>query len=134
MDDNLEADSIANEAYNAGYILCYTQSKGSFNFSFSKRTGIEIQPSFSIRHKRGSLKQFQSIQKFFNCGSVRFLERENSFKYEVKNLTDITEKIIPFFQENELYLYGRKKLDFKIFADICKDMKQNLHLNYEKNY
>ena len=62
----------------------------------------------------------KDIAKFFNCGSV-YLNRE-SYVYRVVSLSNIIEKIIPFFQNNPIH--GVKYQDFQDFVRVAELMKE----------
>jgi intein-encoded DNA endonuclease-like protein len=111
------------------YITGFVDGEGSFLVSFSKRskmnTGIEVRPAFTVsQHKRNKDILF-SIQKHFGCGTVRFNTRDETWKYEVRSLSDLTEKIIPHF--NQFPLQTSKRLDFERFKEICQLMIGKRH-------
>lgn len=113
------------------WIREFTDGEGCFAVSFNKRekltTKVEARPSFSISQKSHSLKALENVKNFFNCGAICYSARDDCYKYEVRNLTEIVKKIIPHFEKYPLET--AKNLDFKIFATICKDMNQGKHLN-----
>ena len=116
-----------------GWIAGFTDGEGCFSVSFTKRAksnvGVEVRPSFSIGQKASSEESLRKIKDYFNCGGIRYSKKDGLFKYEVRNLTDIVDKIIPFFEKHPLET--NKKNDFKTFAEVCKSMKQGHHLNTE---
>ena len=116
---------------NPSWITGFADGEGCFSVSFSKRekfsTGIEARPSFSIGQKSSSLEALKNVANFFDCGSIRYSKRDGCYKYEVRSLDDITKKILPHFEKYPLKT--QKKNDFESFSKICKDIKQNKHLN-----
>ena len=86
---------------------------------------LEVRPSFSISQNKSSLECLEQIHEFFNCGGIRFSKRDQTYKYEVRNLSHLDEKIIPHFRKYRLYT--QKQQDFEKFGKICKLMKNNLH-------
>lgn len=114
-----------------GWIAGFTDGEGCFSVSFTQReksnVGVEVRPSFAIGQKAASRESLEKIQKYFDCGGIRYSKKDGLFKYEVRNLTDLVDKIIPFFEKYQLET--TKKNDFKNFAEVCKSMKQGHHLN-----
>jgi len=115
----------------ASYITGFTDGEGTFSISFSlrskMRTGIEVRPSFSISQHKRSLKILQEIHKYFGVGAIRFSARDQNYKYEVRSIKDIIQKIIPHFTKYPLKTC--KQNDFMAFSDICKLVYQNKHNN-----
>lgn len=117
----------------ASYITGFTDGEGSFLVSFNRRaklkTKIEVRPSFSISQPKRNLKILQTIRNFFGVGAIRFSKRDQNYKYEVRSIKDLVRVIIPHFKNYPLQT--SKKKDFEIFADICKKVYANQHLNRE---
>lgn len=115
----------------AWYIVGFVDGEGTFNFSFSQRsklkTNLEIKPSFSVSQHKRNLEVIQKIKDYFGVGNIRFSKRDQNFKYEVRSLKDLTQKIIPFFKKH--HLKTSKAKDFEIFSDICHSMVLSHHLN-----
>jgi hypothetical protein len=111
------------------YITGFVDGEGSFLVSFSKRlkmsAGIEVRPAFTVSQHKRSKEILLSIQKHFGCGTVRFNTRDETWKYEVRSLNDLIEKIIPHF--DQFPLKTSKRLDFERFKDVCKQMVGQRH-------
>lgn len=116
---------------NPSWVTGFADGEACFSVSFNRRekfsTGLEVRPSFSIGQKASSLEALKNVQNYFDCGSIRYSTRDGCYKYEVRCLDDITKKILPHFEKYPLKT--QKQNDFEIFSNICKDMKQNKHLN-----
>lgn len=69
----------------------------------------------------------KDIAEFFNCGSV-YLNRE-TYVYRVVSLSNILNKIIPFYQKYPIH--GVKAKDFLDFVKVVELMKDNKHLTPE---
>ena len=67
---------------------------------------------------------------FFDCGAIRYSKSDRTYKYESRSVSDLTRLIIPHFQQYPLV--GSKAKDFKIFANICKKVQANLHMNRDE--
>jgi hypothetical protein len=111
------------------YVTGFVDGEGSFLVSFSKRskfkTGIEVRPSFTVSQHRRNLEILKRIQQFFNCGSIRFDRHDQTYKYEVRSLCNLWERIIPHFEACPLQT--SKANDFVRFKDVCRIMRSNEH-------
>ena len=113
---------------NPEWIAGFTSGDGSFSVSIyndpSRKLGVRISVRFvitgHIRDKSGRQGGFtgyagQSLMKsfveYFNCGSYRLRATTELGEYVVFNLSDIIEKIVPFFQKYKVR--GIKLLDFQ---------------------
>ena len=74
------------------------------------------------------------LKEFFECGKV-FINRRNDnhkehlYRFCVRSLADLKEKIIPFFRENQLKTAKRE--DFEKFARVLELIEERKHLNSE---
>lgn len=117
------------------WLTGFVDGEGCFSISFSLRSkmkhGFEIRPSFSCaqRKDKDSLNKMvlDEIQNLFQAGFIRFSKKDQMWKYEVRQINDICEKIIPYFETN--ILRTAKKLDFEKFKKICLIIKSNHHLS-----
>lgn len=117
----------------AAYISGFSDGEGCFMVSFNKRakmrTGIEVRPSFSISQNKRSLEAMKTIHAYFGCGAIRFSKSDQTYKYEVRSINDLTERIIPHFKKYPLLT--DKSNDFVIFSEICHLVRRSHHLNTE---
>lgn len=115
------------------YITGFVDGEGCFLVSFSLRKkmkfGIEIRPSFSVSQHQRSRDIIIFLQKYFGCGSIRFSKKDRNYKFEVRSLTDLIQKVIPHFQKYPLKTSKRE--DFEIFEQICRIMNSKHHLSYD---
>ena len=113
------------------YVTGLTEGEGSFCVSFNLRkrlkVGIETRPSYSLTLSRRDLDLIKKIHEFFGCGGVRYSRSDLCYKYEVRNVADLVEKIIPHFERYPLQ--GAKRRDFELFKQICRMVRANLHLS-----
>jgi len=118
---------------NPYYVTGFVDGEGSFSVTVSVRPklhwGIEIRPSFSISQNRKSRSILFQIKEFFNCGYIRPSRKDNTYKYEVRSLKDLTTKIIPHFESYPLRTQKRK--NFEKFKKIVLLMGENKHLQRE---
>ena len=113
------------------WVLGFVDGEGCFHISFALRSKIsckiEVRPSFSVSQKAPSLPALQQIHTYFGCGGIRYSKKDGTYKYEVRTLDDLHEKILPFFKNYRLQTTKCK--DFDLFAKVCFQMKQGQHLN-----
>lgn len=109
------------------YLTGFTDGEGSFNVSLRKKDyslGWQISPSFNISQKDESILYL--FKKWLGCGKIR--QRQDGISYfEVTDLRNISEIIIPFFERFN-FLSNSKKTNFRIFGQIIKLMKDGKHL------
>ena len=108
-----------------GWIVGFVDGEGTFSVSINKNSttlsGWQIFPEFVITQGEKSLTALQEIQGFFGCGKLYVNRRndnhrENLFRYCVRSLKDLREKIIPFFRMHTLHT--AKKEDFIKFVNF----------------
>ena len=113
------------------YVTGLTEGEGSFCVSFNLRKRlkvvIETRPSYSLTLSRRDLDLIKKVHEFFGCGGVRYSRSDLCYKYEVRNVADLVEKIIPHFERYPLQ--GAKRRDFELFKQICRMVRANLHLS-----
>ena len=111
------------------FVTGLIEGEGCFSVSFSHRKklklGIETRPSFSISLNKRDLELIKEIKNFFDCGAVRYSKNDRTYKFEVRSISDLMEKVIPHFQKFQLR--GSKLNDFRLFAEICKEVHANRH-------
>ena len=111
------------------YVTGFIDGEGSFLVSFSRRSklsvGIEARPSFSVSQHRRNRLILEALQHFFHCGGIRFDRHDQTYKYEVRSLSDLTQKIIPHFEQYSLKT--SKASDFEALKEICALMRANHH-------
>jgi hypothetical protein len=113
------------------YITGFVDGEGCFQISFSLRSkmklGIEVRPSFSVSQHKRSKDIILFLQRFFRCGGVRFSNKDQNYKFEVRNITDLVKVIIPHFKKYSLMTC--KKDEFERFTKICELIYSNHHLS-----
>jgi hypothetical protein len=119
-----------------GWIVGYVDGEGCFSVSMFRnkttRYGWQVFPEFVVTQGEKSLKSLKFIRNFFGCGKI-FINRrydnhkEDIYRYCVRSIKDLDEKIIPFFKENNLKT--EKKKDFEMFAKIVSLMLEQKHFS-----
>lgn len=109
------------------YVTGFCDGEASFSITVSPRKkSWEIRPSFSVSQNKVSRGVLFEMRDFFKCGYIRPSHSDNTFKYEVRSLGEIEEKIIPHFDRYKLHTEKRK--NFEIFKQIVSLMKEGRHL------
>ena len=115
----------------SSYLSGFTDGEGCFSVSFNLRskfsTGIEVRPSFSISQHKRNLKLLNEIRDYFKAGGIRYSKRDGNYKYEVRSIKDLVQKVIPHFEKYPLK--SNKLADFLIFKEVCGLIFTSRHLN-----
>lgn len=98
------------------------------------RFKIQIQIEFLItQHKRDEIL-LHKFKDFFECGSVSKAKGKNdptsnTERFRVRKLSDLHEKIIPFFEQHSLQT--KKQTEFLRFRELCNLLHQKVHFTEE---
>lgn len=137
-DNAPSADNQQERLRISSWIVGFVDGEGCFSVSIFKnrttKSGFQVMPEFVVTQGQKSLDSLQIIKDFFECGAIYVNRRydnhkENIYRYCVRSLKDLNEKIIPFFKTNPLLTY--KKNDFEIFCRAVEMKLINLHLTTE---
>ena len=112
------------------YITGFVDGEGSFSVTIFpknlKDVKWEIRPSFSISQHRRNRGILFKIKDYFGCGTIRPNRKDNTFKYEVRSISDLKDKIIPHFKKYPLQT--TKRIDFQIFTSVVEAIIEGRHL------
>ena len=132
------ADNQQERLKTIGWLLGFIDGEGCFSVSFIRNSttklGWQIFPEFVVTQGKKSLYALKKIEEFFGCGKI-FINRrhdnhnEDIYRYCVRSIKDLKEKIIPFFQK--YHLQTAKKNDFELFAKVVIMMNNKVHFNIE---
>jgi|SRR3989338_3819312 len=120
------------------WICGFVDGEGCFSVSAIRnkttKSGIQIFPEFVVTQGAKSLLALEEIKNFFKCGNIFVNKRydnhnEHLYRYCVRSVKELKEKIIPFFEENNLKTYKQK--DFLLFKKIVNEMVKKYHLTQE---
>ena len=131
------ADNQQERLKTIGWIVGFTDGDGCFCISINKnhrlKLGWQVVPDFVITQGEKSLESLKLVKKFFKCGRIFINRRHDNHKedlhrYCVRSIADLEEKIIPFFEKNQLKTYKRKS--FETWSKAVKLMiNKRLHLS-----
>ena len=131
-----DADNQQERLIISSWICGFVDGEGCFSVSVivnkTTKSGVQIFPEFVVTQGAKSLDALKKIKSFFGCGNIFVNKRydnhhEHLYRYCVRSLVDLENKIVPFFMEYNLKTY--KRHDFKIFAEVVTMMSQKRHLN-----
>ena len=119
-----------NECFLPSYLSGYVDGEGCFSVSVSKsrrhKFGWEVRPSFSVSQNKNRSEVLDLFVDYLNCGSIRPNVSDNTLKYEVRSLTDLTTKVIPHFMKYPII--SGKRNSFYLFKKVCSLMQEKRHL------
>lgn len=118
------------ESFVPAYLSGYTDGEGCFCVSVNKsvkhKFGWEIRPSFSVSQNKDRAEVLTLFKNYLGCGNIRPSISDNTLKYEVRSLKDLTNKVIPHFHEYPLI--SGKRQSFYSFEKVCHFMQDKKHL------
>lgn len=133
-----DRDNQQERLITVGWIVGFVDGEGCFSVSVFKnittKRGYQIFPEFVITQGEKSLKALKLIKNYFKCGEIYINHRydnhkENLYRFCVRNIHDLNEKIIPFFESNSLRT--AKTRDFEAFKKVVFLMNNKEHLTDE---
>src|SRR5581483_4967775 len=117
----------------ASYISGFVDGEGCFCVSFQPsrrhRFGWEVRPSFSVSQNADRAELLYIIQKEWGCGFIRPDRSDKTIKYEVRNVRDLVEKVLPHFRE--FPLMSAKQADVERLDQICQLIYNQRHFELE---
>lgn len=124
---------------NAQWIVGFVDGEGCFNLDTHIKNDmkwkIQIQPEFTVVQNEIDIQILYALKEYFGCGQVTVNRKDSSgtrYQFKVKSVSDLIEKIIPFFEEHSLKT--KKNIEFKVFRTICLQLKDKYHLKSLKNF
>jgi len=115
------------------WIAGFVTGEGCFFIKTSKskthKLGISVALNFFVEKNIRDSYLLASFSQIFGCGSINIVEKSGIVSFSVRNYSDITDKIIPFFEEYNIQ--GVKAKDFNDFKEVSILMKSKLHLTKE---
>src|ERR1041385_3638230 len=131
------ADNQQERLKTVGWIVGFVDGEGCFSVTIQKSTtatGWQVFPEFVVTQGEKSLSALHDLQEFFGCGKI-FVNRrydnhrEHLYRFCVRSVADLKDKVVPFFRENQLRT--AKRMDFEKFARVLELMGERRHLNSE---
>ena len=95
--------------------------------SNASKMGVTVRLVFQLSQHQRDEQLMKSFIYYLDCGNVH--RDRNYLKFEVTNINDICEKIIPFFKKHPIQ--GVKSEDFKDFCKAAELINKKAHLTKE---
>ena len=117
----------------ASYISGFVDGEGCFCVSFQPsrrhRLGWEVRPSFSVSQNADRAELLSVIRETWGCGFIRRDRSDKTLKFEVRNIRDLVEKVLPHFR---LYpLASSKQADVERFERVSRLVYEGRHQTRE---
>ena len=101
------------------------------------KSGWRIRPAFCIEMRHDEIEALEAVRDALGCGGIYRLDfgrykgyRRKGWaphaKFRVSRLSDLHDRVIPFFQEYTLF--GRKKHAFECFVPLVDLLSARRHL------
>lgn len=122
----------------------FVVGEGCFYVEFGKDSkyllGVRVRPAFTIELAEDDIDILISMKSIIGCGNVYHLDYgryqgyqqkkwRRHVKYKVSNITDISQKLIPFFQKHPLF--GKKAKAFDVFRRVVSAVLAKEHLSQD---
>jgi hypothetical protein len=113
----------------ASYISGFVDGEGCFCVSFQPsrrhRLGWEVRPSFSVSQNADRAELLSMIRRIWGCGFIRPDRSDRTLKFEVRNVRDLVEKVLPHFRAYPLA--SSKQGDVERFERVCRLVYEGRH-------
>lgn len=118
---------------NSSWLAGFVAAEGCFFIrtwkSLSNKTGLGIRLVFTITQHARDKALLRNIVEYLHCGRIVSRSSATSCELEVTKLSDIIEKIIPFFSKHSLH--GDKVNDLNDLKKAALLMENKAHLTLE---
>ncbi len=122
----------SSQKLNADWIAGFIDGEGCFHVGISKhpelRFGYQILPELTVVQHKRDLDLLYQLRSSMDCGVVR-RNHGDRYCWRVRNLKNLIEVIVPFFEQNSLK--SKKSVEFQKFAKVVKLMEKGTHLTEE---
>jgi len=90
------------------------------------KTGLSVSSRFSLTQHSRDEALVKSLVNYLGCGRYYLVSGRNEGYFIVSSFSDISEKIIPFFEKYPLV--GAKLQDYLDFVKVAELMRSKAHL------
>ena len=117
------------------YISGFVDGEGCFSITIQKsgnvKLGIQVIPEFHVSQHQNRTEVLKVIKEKLGCGYIKPNDYKNpkdqTSVYVVRNISDLQNKVIPFFKKSPLISIKQK--DFEKFSRVVSLMGESGHLN-----
>jgi hypothetical protein len=111
----------------------FAEGEGCFNVVVQKspttKTGFSVSLMFQLTQHSRDIALMQNLKNFWDCGKLFKRPNGEAVDFKITKFTDLTDKVIPFFQR--IPLQGLKYKNFSDFCKVADIMKEKGHLTAE---
>jgi hypothetical protein len=130
----VERPLIQGQRINDPYWLAgFTSGEGCFHVNIFKslnyKLGETAHLGFSITQHTRDEQLMESLVSYLGCGKVFKRSNQACVDYKVTKISDLTEKVIPFFDKYNIV--GEKSQDFEDFKQVAELIQNKVHLTFE---
>lgn len=122
---------VSQRISNPDWLAGFTSGEGNFSVrifnSTSHKLGYQVQLRFQITQQSRDKALMENIGKYLNCGYISI--RGDIVDFQVVKISDITEKIIPFFAKHRII--GIKEKNLEDFIKVVEMVNKKEHLTNE---
>ncbi len=134
MDMSIERPLVESSSLDPFWLLGFVEGEGCFFVNVHKksshRLGEAVKLVLKITQDSRENEILTSLERYLGCGSNYKQSTSGTVKdFIVTKFSDITDKIIPFFDKYPLL--GSKRKDFEDFKKVAELMKNKAHLTRE---
>ena len=114
-------------------ISWFASGEGCFLVTLIKTTsnqlGYWVQLSFQLTQHTRDIELINNLKEYLDYGQTTVYDNHNFIKYVVSNISDIMEKVIPFFDKYSIV--GVKSQDYEDLKKVVLMVKDKKHLTLE---
>ena len=107
------------------WVVGFVDGEGCFHVAINKnettKSGIQIQPEFSVVQHQRDIQILYALKKYFQCGQVRQNHGER-YMFRVRGHANLRDRILPFFEKHKLKT--KKRIDFEKFREVVRMMEK----------
>lgn len=109
------------------YIAGFVEGEGCFSIGYSKRRkgANQLYPNFTIQLHIIDLPLLELIQETLQCGRIYHSKKRKIVNFKVYRRSDLTNKIIPFFDKYQFH--GNKRVSFEYFKEAMNLFSMGEH-------
>lgn len=115
------------------WLAGFTSAEGCFFIQILKSkevsVGYQVRLRFHVTQHSRDENLMRSIKSYLGCGNIYSVKKRKVTDYCVVKYSDLTEKIIPFFEKYPII--GIKSQDFADFRRVALLMKDRKHITLE---
>jgi len=128
-----EVEIDTEKPFNPNWFTGFVDAEGCFYISVlaskSNKIGYSIICKFQVSQHSRDDQLLKNLMLIFGCGKFYYSPSGDMGHFVVSKLSDLTDKIIPFFENYPLE--GSKRLDFEDFCKVVKLIQMKTHLTQE---